>query len=268
MSIFKLGLVAYFNTAPLRYGLAENLPSEIEISYAPPAELNRLIAQGQIEAGLISSLAYAKYHEELLLLPDLSISATGRVGSVLFFFRGRLSELSGKPVAFTPESETSVALLKLLLEDFYGVRPLYRVGRPEETDFGYLAIGDEALILRKTPPFPNVLDLGGIWTEKTGLPFVFAVLAIRKESLQAFGDTVRLLARNLYLSRAKGLSHLDKLIEKERPEELSYPEALTYLSGLEYDLSGLKQEALQVFFRHLARRGEISKIRRLSFVEL
>ena len=268
MRRFRLGLVAYFNTAPLRYGLAESLPPEVEILYAPPAELNGLIARGQIEAGLISSLAYARHQEELLLLPDISISATGRVGSVLFFFREKPSDWSGKPVALTPESETSVALLKLLLEDFYGVKPAYRVGHPKDSDFGYLAIGDEALILRKNPPFPKVLDLGGIWTERTGLPFVFAVLAIRKEALRACEEIVKVLARNLYLSRAKGLSNLNNLVEKHRPKGLSYPEALTYLSGLEYDLSGLKQEALLVFFRHLARRGEISEIPRLSFVEL
>lgn len=131
MPNFRLGLVSYFNTAPLRYRLEELLPSEIEILYAPPAILNRLIAKGELEAGLISSLAYAKNQKDLALLPDVSISATGRVGSVLFFYRGPLKALSGQTVALTPESATSVALLKLLLEDFYGLKPiLYGPGRP------------------------------------------------------------------------------------------------------------------------------------------
>ncbi len=268
MPKFKLGLVNYFNTAPLRYSLTESLPSGIEILYAPPAVLNRAIARGEIQAGLISSLAYARQHNDLVLLPDISISATGRVGSVLFFYDGELKDLEGQSVALTPESETSVALLKLLLEDFYGLRPRYRTGTPMEGDQGYLAIGDEALRLRKTPPFSQVLDLAGIWTEKTGLPFVFAVLAIRKDALKEHQSLIRDLAEKLYFSRARGLAHLRTLVAESRPDTLTYPEALTYLAGLEYDLSGLKQEALHVFFRHLIRREEIPPLKDLHFLEL
>ncbi len=266
MAKFRLGLVNYFNTAPLRYRLEDLLPPEIEILYAPPAVLNDLIVRGELEAGLISSLAYARHQEDLILLPDVSISATGRVGSVLFFYRGPLEDLSGRTVVLSPESATSVALLKLLLEDFYGLRPRYRTGRADPREAGYLAIGDEALSLRKNPPFPEVLDLGGIWTEKTGLPFVFAVLAVRREAAGPFRETLKALAEALYLSRAAGLAHLEEIAE-DRPPELSPAEALSYLLGLEYDLSGLKQEALRVFFRHLARRGEIREPEILDFVE-
>jgi len=40
-------------------------------------------------------------------------------------------------------------------------------------DKGELVIGDEALVRR--PEFSAVLDLGELWFEMTGLPFVFAV---------------------------------------------------------------------------------------------
>ncbi|MBX6422432.1 menaquinone biosynthetic enzyme MqnA/MqnD family protein [Thermosulfurimonas sp. F29] len=267
MRIFRLGLVNYFNTAPLRYRLRDLLPSRVKVIYGSPAQLNRLIAEGELEAGLVSSLAYAKHHRDLLLLPDLSISATGRVGSVLLFFRGPLRGLSERTVAVTPESATSVALLKLLLEDFYGLSPRYRSGPPGSAEAGYLAIGDEALLLRRNPPFPEVLDLAGVWMERTGLPFVFAVLAVHRRAVELFSELIGPLAGALYLSRAYGLAHLRE-IARRCPSALTPDEALGYLLGLEYDLSGLKQEALRVFFRHLARRGEISRPEDLAFVEL
>ncbi len=267
METFKLGLVKYFNTAPLRFDLERYLPKGVELYYANPAELNRALAKGEVHAGLISSMAYAREHEDLLLFPDISISATGRVGSVLFFYGGDLRELSGRTIALTPESETSSALLRILLEDFYGLRPRYEVRRWNLKDSGYLAIGDEALILRKSPPFPKVLDLAGVWTEKTGLPFVFAVLAVRREAAKRFTELIKELASSLYLVRAVGMSRLKELTNGLCPSVLTPEEALTYLNGLEYDLSGLKQEALMVFFRHLKRRGEVKGEVPLKFVE-
>ncbi|WP_297056473.1 menaquinone biosynthesis protein [Thermosulfurimonas sp.] len=263
---FRVGLVEYFNTAPLRYLLPRLLPSRVEVIFAPPAVLNRMILSGDLEAGLVSSLLYAQYPEDLRLLPDLSISTTGRVESVLLFYRGKLEELSQKLITLTPESATSVALLRLLLEDFYGLKPFYLFGKPQKGAAGYLAIGDEALILRKAPPFPGILDLGGVWIEKTGLPFVFAVLAVRKETAERYPELVRRVAEAFYLSRAVGLARLEALLDL-RPPGLTADEALNYLRGLEYDLSGRKQEALRVFFSHLARRGEIPGVPELRFTE-
>ncbi|QJA05798.1 menaquinone biosynthesis protein [Thermosulfurimonas marina] len=267
MARFRLGLVRYLNTAALRQDLASNLPPEVELLYASPAELARGLLSGELEAGLVPSVLYARHPQKFLLLPDLSISASGRVGSVLFFYRGDLRELSGKTVALTPESETSVALLRILLEDFQGVRPRYVRGGPGGGAWGYLAIGDEALRLRKSPPFPGVLDLAGIWMERTGLPFVFAVLALRREVLAAERGTLREVAGALYLSRARGVAQLSE-VARERPRELSLEEAQAYLLGLEYDLSGVKQEALRVFYQHLARRGEIPSVPEFRFVDL
>ena len=268
MPRFRLGLVRYLNTAPLRWDLAQSLPEEVEVLYASPAELSRRLLSEELEAGLVPSVLYVRHPESLLLFPDLSISASGRVGSVLFFYQGTLKGLSGKTVALSSESETSVALLRILLEDFQGVHPEYRRGRPEELNRGYLAIGDEALLLRKSPPFPEILDLAGVWMEQTGLPFVFAVLAVRREVVSPWRSLLREVAQALYLSRARGLARLSEAAAREKPPELSLEEARAYLLGLEYDLSGVKQEALRAFYQHLFRRGEIPSVPELRFVEL
>lgn len=266
----RIGLVSYLNTAPLTFSLKEEAQArDWSFREDHPTALNQALAAGEIDLGLVSSYEYAQ--GDYLLLPDVSISATGRVGSVLLFSRLPLDRLSGEEVLLTGASATSVALLKLLLEDFCGQRPCYRVGPLAALGeaAAYLAIGDEALRLRHHPPLPQSYDLAALWMEHTGLPFVFAVFAVRKDAWEEKTAAIRDFAQALYLSRARGLAALTGLASQcVKLSGLSSGECLLYLKGIEYDLSGLKQEALTVFFQHLLRRGEIERAPRLRFVDL
>jgi len=265
-------VVSYLNTAPLLFSLREEASARgWTLVEDHPTSLNALLAAGELDLALVSSLEYALNAPQYLLLPDVSISATGRVGSVILFSSAPLTALSGSTVLLTPASATSVSLLKLLLEDFYGQRPRYLCGPLEENPQvqAYLAIGDEALRLRRHPPFAEAHDLAALWMDRTHLPFVFALFVVRREAWEEKAPAVREFARALYLSRARGLSSLSSLAGYcERISGLSAGECLLYLKGIEYDLSGLKQEALSVFFKHLARRGEVPEDIALNFVSL
>ena len=266
----RVGLVSYLNTAPLLFSLREEARNaQWELFEAHPTTLNKALAQGEIDLGLVSSYEYAL--GDYLLLPDISISATGRVGSVLLFSSWPLDKLTAREILLTKASATSVALLKLLLEDFCGQRPIYRRGSLQDLKDkdAYLAIGDEALKLRHYPPRPHAYDLASLWMEHTGLPFVFAVFAVRPESWAQKAAEIRNFATALYLSRAKGLAALTGLASQcVKLSGLSSNECLLYLKGIEYDLSGLKQEALKVFFQHLKRRQEIPHCKELRFIDL
>ncbi len=268
----RVGVVSYLNTAPLLFSLRQTAEARgWSIVEDHPANLNRRLAAGELDLALVSSLEYAENAPQYLLLPDVSISATGRVGSVILFSSSPLNTLTGKTVVLTRASATSVALLKLLLEDFYGQRPVYQSGTLKDAHqaAAYLAIGDEALRLRHHPPFAEAHDLAALWMERTHLPFVFAVFAVREEAWQRDPWTIREFAKELYLSRARGLASLSSLANQcQEISGLSAGECLLYLKGIEYDLSGLKQEALLVFFRHLARRGEISASPPLRFLKI
>jgi chorismate dehydratase len=251
------------------FGMRVATSANYRTTNAARSGLNEALATGKIDLGLVSSYEYAQ--GDYFLLPDVSISATGRVGSVLLFSRVPLDQLSGEEVVLTKASATSVALLKLLLEDFCGQRPRYRMGSLADLAgaAAYLAIGDEALRLRHHPPFQEAYDLATLWMEHTGLPFVFAVFAVRKEAWREKAAAIRDFAQALYLSRARGLAALTELANQcVRLSGLSSGECLLYLKGIEYDLSGLKQEALRVFFQHLLRRKEVKRPHDLHFVDL
>jgi len=267
--MLRIGIVSYLNTAPLLWGLKkESLPDWIFVE-DHPTSLNRALAEGKLDLALISSLEYAFHFENYFLIPDISISATGRVGSVLLFGPEKIEDLSGKKIVVTTASATSVALLKILLEDFCGLETSYSPGKLKDglKTGAYLAIGDEALRLRPQKLFPEAYDLASLWMEHTRLPFVFAVFALRKDSWHIKRKEIVCFLKALYLSRAKGMASLEAIAQKcQGIAGLSSQECLLYLKGIEYDLSGLKQEALKVFFQHLLRRQEIPKFPRLDFL--
>jgi len=274
--MLRVGFPHYLNTLPFLYHLPKM--NGIELVFDVPSRLNEKLAVGEVNCGLCSSVFYAKHFEEYILIPDISISAVGKVKSVCLFHKVPLSELSGKTIGITPETETSFALLRLVLEKMQEVKPIYLklnhssrgLSKEEaqaffETIDGYLAIGNEALELLYTEKFPYVTDLAEVWLEETGYPFVFALLLVRKEILSTYKKELRRLAENLYLSRAKALADLS-LIVQEHSSSLDKTFLLDYLHHLEFDFSGLKQRAFLYFCQNLLDMGIISKIPILKFV--
>jgi chorismate dehydratase len=274
--MLRVGFPNYLNTLPFLYHLPKM--NGIELVFDVPSRLNEKLAVGEINCGLCSSVFYAKHFEDYILIPDISISAVGKVKSVCLFHKVPLSELSGKTIGITPETETSFALLRLVLEKMKKVKPVYlklnhssrSLSKEEaqaffETIDGYLAIGNEALELLYNEKFPFVTDLAEVWLEETGYPFVFALLLVRKEVVSLYKKELRSLAENLYLSRAKALADLS-LIVKEHSSSLDKIFLLDYLHHLEFDFSGLKQRAFLYFCQNLLDMGIISKIPILKFV--
>ena len=274
--MLRVGFPNYLNTLPFLYHLPRM--KGIELVLDVPSRLNEKLAEGEIACGLCSSVFFAKHYEDYTLIPDISISAVGKVKSVCLFHKVPLSELSGKTIGITPETETSFALLRLVLEKMKEIKPVYlklshssrSLSKEEaqaffETIDGYLAIGNEALELLYSGKFPFVTDLAEVWLEETGYPFVFALLLVRKEVLSLYKKELRIIAENLYLSRAKALADLS-LIVKEHSSFLDKTFLLDYLHHLEFDFSGLKQRAFLYFCQNLLDMGIISKIPILKFV--
>ena len=86
-------------------------------------------------------------------------------------------------------------------------------------------------------PIRAVLDLGAAWKEWTGLPFVFAVWAARRDA--PTGARARRSTRALLASRAWGLAHLDLLADQAcgRHRDRRGQACRAYLGDLDYALS-------------------------------
>jgi chorismate dehydratase len=260
----RIGMVNFINTAPL-YEVWQRTVRRPEwrITEGVPAVLNSLLKEGRLDLGFISSHEYALHPENYRILRDLSISATGAVGSVFLFCRREPQELAGGRILLSTQSQTSVYLVRIILEEFYGVMPEYVDGAiadhpGDPADFaGVLAIGDEALRMNGSGEFPFKLDLGRVWHERTGLPFVFAVWAVREDFYRQAPATVAAIHRELLRCVAEGrqdLRFISSLVAPRIP--MVAEECYQYLQGIEYDLGSAKQQGLKLFCEYLAKRGE------------
>ncbi len=263
----RIGMVNFINTAAIYEVWKENVNRpEWQVVEAAPAVLNRLLKSGDLDLGFVSSYEYAEHPADYRLLADLSISATGAVGSVFLFSEVELALLTGELVLLSPQSKTSNGLIKIILEDFYGVRPRYHLpddqnvsvdSTHEEGRAAVLAIGDQALRLKQSGMFPYVLDLGEVWRQHTGLPFVFAVWAVREEFCKSHGAILQEIHQELLRCVGLGRSRLPEISRLVAPRVPMEPQAcLAYLQGIELDLGPDKIQGLTLFIEHLVRRGE------------
>ena len=70
----RIGMVNFLNTAPLYEVWKRTVfRPEWQVTEAPPSTLNRLLHQGALDLGFISSHEYALHPEEYKILGNLSI---------------------------------------------------------------------------------------------------------------------------------------------------------------------------------------------------
>ena len=175
-----IGRVSFINCEPLFYGLDNSW----KVLPAPPSWLTGHLLRRDCILAPIPAADYAKNSHDLVLVPDLSISSKGEVGSVLLFGPSRIKDM--KSIALPSDSATSVALLKFLIGK-RNLNPSYIEMGPDlegmlNTCDGCLLIGDRALEASRDFPELVRMDLGEEWNTVSGHPMVFGVFAARKDS--------------------------------------------------------------------------------------
>ncbi|WP_258359849.1 menaquinone biosynthetic enzyme MqnA/MqnD family protein [Moorella sulfitireducens (nom. illeg.)] len=255
----RLGRVGYLNCLPLFYPLETGrVKVAARIVADHPAVLNKAFRQGELEVTAVSSLAYGFFAGNALVLPGLSISCRGRVGSVFLLSRIPVKELEGRTLSLTPYSATSVVLLRILLQRFYHVAPDFftrPAGSPPEWQRpdALLTIGDEALQIAGAGRFPFVYDLGEEWYRFTGKPMVFALWVARKDFAAAHPEKLAGIWRALQEARAWAKGHPGTLAAVGARHLGLEPEFIEdYFALLNYDLDWPHLEGLLTFY-YLAR---------------
>ena len=230
---FRVGSVRFLNAVPLTRGLEE------QIVFATPSELAAMLERAELDAGLVSvtePLLRGSYD----ILDGIAIASLGEVKSVFLAHRGPIEH--AREVFYDTASLTSVNLLRVLLAE-RGVKarftplPSYDFARlPDYT----LLIGDTALDFLLAPRSHEIWDLGAAWHELTGLPFVYAVWALRR------GLENTALRRQLRQARGFGLDTLDSIV-RDRPE-YSYDFRKDYLGWhIHYHLAADEKRGLARF---------------------
>jgi len=239
---FRVGSVGYLNAAPLTRGL------EDEIRFCTPAELARLLRKDELDAALVS-VVEVLFNTRYDVLEGVAIASLGEVRSVLLAHKKPLAE--AREIYCDKASLTSVELLRVLLAE-QGIHPEFR----DLPDYNFqnlpdyaLLIGDRALDLALGPHTHEIWDLGAAWFELTGLPFVYAVWALRR------GIENAPLCRQLREAYAFGQDTLDQIIRSRT--EYTYDFRKDYLGWhIHYHLGADEKRGIRKFMELLRKHGD------------
>ena len=204
-----------------------------------PAMLYDAYEEGELDAALLSSIDVIGM-ENPEVVDGVSISSRGDVHSVVMAHSGEIQGISS--VALDPASHTSNALLRIVLEEFHGMRPNYVQYTEEESkNDARMMIGDPAISFRKEARGSGVrfLDLGGEWYRPTGFPFVFAVWSLKPSYTKK-----KELSELLRMAKSQGLANRPAIAAQASDPDFT----LRYLTeSIRYDLGVEEKRGLALF---------------------
>lgn len=267
--IFRVGIVPYLNMLPLTYGM-EDLKLKgkdaphLRIVSAPPSRMVRMMERGEIDLGMAPVGALPE-HPDWRIVGQSMIGSRGPVRSVVILSRD-------PPERWTrlhpdSHSRTSNLLAQILLARRFGARP--RLGktiplrnwkpplRPAPGE-AFLLIGTRALRWHDhwRGQGGTTLDLGQLWTDWTGLPFVYAVWVLRSG---IDPEKIRLneWLREFEKLKKHNLARLNRIIPAWpglREENLTPQEARNYLTrNIIFDFDASARRGLNRFLSEAGR---------------
>ena len=212
MKKIRAGFISYLNAYPYYFPFEQghfSFEGECILDY--PTSLNKKLSCGKLDISLISSMEYARNFEDYFLIDGVGLSSRGSVNSVKLCSRFVIEELSNKTIALTKASATSRAVLKIILAEKQ-CKDIQYVEFADEKSLekydAYLVIGDDALSL-KQKPFYFEYDLAKIWQDIYSIDILFAVVAIRHDSLAKKHEELTNFSKLLCGAPSFSLQHLD-----------------------------------------------------------
>lgn len=260
----RLGLIPFLNLLPISAhlhlrGLA------VEIVEGVPRRMNQALRSGMLDVAPASSIEYLRNPELYHILRDMSISSRGAVRSVAVFSQFPIDQWEGRLIACATESETSVALLEVLLRRLWKVNAVLVDENKARDPIAFLRIGDRALRELWSGTWKYVWDLGEEWYKWTNLPFVFAIWLVRTEVAIARRHLVEKVHMALIQARQRGLRKLESCVSEGGKRLRGSPIQLReYFKGLDYTLGQDHLLGLERFARELYEIGRIQSVPTLS----
>ncbi|RMF96754.1 MAG: hypothetical protein D6734_03290 [Candidatus Schekmanbacteria bacterium] len=258
MEKIRFGCHSFLNAKPIINYLLQKkeYKDKIDLFLGSPSEISDKLLAAELDIGFIPSIEFLK-NDNLYLLPDFSISAYGKVMSVLLISEKEIKDIEN--ILLDTRSRTSIVLLNIILKKKYGITPSFITpleGGEKKRYDARLLIGDEALEFtyeKKGKEAGKIIDLAEEWHEITGLPFVFAVIASRKK------EVPKQFLKILKESRDRGIKNIEEIAEGEYKTCNIKKEALIdYLKNrIDYFLTDKEIEGLKAFQEISFKKGLI-----------
>ncbi|MDP7028669.1 MAG: menaquinone biosynthesis protein [Phycisphaerales bacterium] len=242
LSVSRLGVVRFLNARPIVAGL--DALAGLSVRPAPPSDLIGLVSERAVDLALCSSVDLLTAPFDVAWLPVAPLGCDGETLTVRVFSRKPLDQVGR--IHCDTDSHTSIALLRVLLAEYWKCDPeLVPLGSDDDVE-ATLLIGDKVIGPTGDPAaWPCQVDLGEIWKQHTGLPFVFAVWMGRAEERDRIRRVGRVLDRQLRLNQHR----LREIVSKEAGDHgWSRDAARDYLTRhIRYAFTDREREGLQTF---------------------
>ncbi len=273
--MIHLGKIAFANCDFPYYAIEHGrieVP-DISITQAHPVELARRLFKSELDISPISSIMYGK-RDDLLILPDLSITSNDFTKSVLICSNGKLelSDLEGKTLCIPQTTASSAALIKIILS----LKDIdVKIKHCSGTDIDLmLKKGDAALLIGDSAihaigKYRIIADLGNEWKKITGKKMVYALWIVREDFAMHHPDKVKGVLKALLESKEyayKNINEIANFIANEKNIDCGFMRE--YLHTLNYDLDAESIESLRLYFKHAEDCGIIDDVKLRFFNNL
>ncbi|HEY9677112.1 MAG TPA: menaquinone biosynthesis protein [Drouetiella sp.] len=251
----RLGLINFINSLPVAIPLLKRCHEiKADIVLGTPSELNKQYADNKLDLGAMSSFFFLE-SGDMQLLPEISISSVGAVGSVLFFSKKNPADLDKCRIAVPKSSATSINLLRVLLKEDYGVEPILTTEAAPDLERDVfdaaLVIGDRALLVDPewTTKYHR-LDMGSWWFSNYKLPMTFGVWAAKNAFVEDNNELFSELCQTHIRARKEGLTaDLDAVIDESIERLPMTRERLQkyFLEELNFEFTPAHDEGLKLY---------------------
>lgn len=248
----RAGFISYLNAYPFYYPFQFLTDEELlglELIVRRPGQLNKMLRSNELDISLISFMEYAKHPDLYELIQGIGLSSKGYVDSVKLFSKVPIDELNGHNIHTTNASATSVAVMEILLKENgvrnYNCAPYDAEGGiPNKT--AALAIGDEALT-EDTGQFTHIYDLGEMWNKLFKRNIVFAVAAIRKDSIEDKLPQINTFVQELRNAPKKSYSDCSEFEAACKKQFPNIEDPMAYLNRLHFGMGESEEQDICFF---------------------
>lgn len=250
--MLKVGQINFINPLPFYTAFHKGaVQTEAKLIKGFPGDLNQALAKGTVDLSLISVAEYLRNEENYDLLPQFCIGAIDKVQSVCLYTKRPLDQLDGLDVYLPVESASSTNLCRVLCQHAWKIKPRFKEYSQKKIPIdkeAFVLIGDLPLVHPKIEGFTTI-DLATEWHRYSGLPFVFACFAVRKDVHIQKKEEVRDFLKDLNCSYEWATHHFDEVIAyAQENSDLSKETLKEYFTYLNFRLtppfmSGMKRFA-------------------------
>jgi chorismate dehydratase len=290
MRKLRISIVEYLNTAPLVWGFTDGpLAGKYDLSFTVPSQCAEALRRGDVDLAIIPSIEYQRI-DNLVVIPGISVAAKDEVRSLLVVAKKPI-ELA-KRIALDSSSRATQALVKILADGLWNIRPEFVEAAPDASEMlsnadAALIIGDPALRIAmkmealaakvasgedcckgdpEDMPVPGfettfVYDVAYQWRELTGKPCVLALWAGHPETMSPE------VIADFHASKQYGLERIREISEGASIKlDLPPRELERYLiENIHFGLEEEYLEGLCLYYEKAAAIGAIPRNKPLHF---